>query len=158
ESMLDQALDGFTHKVADILGAERASLFLLDRERDELWSKAALDADGRSFTIRIPRDRGIVGSVVSSGQTVHVADAYTDSRFDPSTDQETGFHTRNIFCIPLMDQSGEVFGAAQLLNKRGGAEFQRSDEDRFNELMQSMGVILSSWAAMVARRDPAPPE
>ena len=152
ESMLEQALEGFTQKVADILDAARASLFLLDRERDELWSKAALDADGRSFTIRIPRDRGIVGSVVSSGRSVNVPDAYADSRFDPSADRETGFRTRNIFCIPLLDQSGEVFGAAELLNKRGGAEFQRSDEDRFCELMQSMAVILASWSTMGAKR------
>ncbi|MCH2172546.1 GAF domain-containing protein [Myxococcota bacterium] len=151
--MLDQALDAFTQKVADILDAERATLFLLDREHDELWSKTALDAEGRSFTIRIPSDRGIVGSVVSSGRGVNVSDAYADPRFDSSTDQETGFRTRNVFCTPLLDPSGEVFGAAQLLNKRGGVDFDRADEDRFDELMKSMGVILASWASMAPRRE-----
>ena len=152
ESMLEQALDAFTHKIAQILDADRATLFLLDRERNELWSKAAKDAEGNSFTIRIPRDRGIVGAAVESGSTIHVPDAYADPRFDQATDRETGYRTRNILCIPLINQDGEVFGAAQLLNKKAGNDFEGSDEGRFGDLMHSMGVILESWRTMTERR------
>lgn len=148
ESMLEQAIDSFAHKIAQILEAERATVFLLDRERDELWSKAAKDAEGKSFTIRIPRDRGIVGATVTSGRSIHVPDAYQDPRFDQATDRETGYRTRNMLCIPLINQAGEVFGAAQLLNKAAGQAFEDSDERRFAELMGSMGVIVESWRTM----------
>lgn len=148
ESMLEQVLDAFTQKIAQILDADRATLFLVDRERNQLWSKAARDAEGNTFTIRIPRDKGIVGAAVNSGESIHVPDAYDDPRFDSSVDENTGYRTRNIFCVPLRNHAGEIFGAAQLLNKNDGTDFDSEDEDRFQELMQSMGVVLESWWAM----------
>ena len=155
ESMLEQALDAFTQKIAQILDADRATLFLVDRERNELWSKAARDAEGNTFTIRIPRDRGIVGAAINSGESIRVPDAYDDPRFDSSVDESTGYRTRNIFCIPLRNQAGEVFGAAQLLNKNDGTDFDSADEEQFQGLMQSMGVVLESWWAMGQRHGEA---
>ena len=75
-------------------------------------------------------------------------DAYQDPRFDQTTDRETGYRTRNLLCIPLINQAGEVFGAAQLLNKAADQAFEPSDESRFSELMSSVGVILESWRTM----------
>ena len=106
----------------------------------------------RAETLRIPRDRGIVGAAVNSGEAVNVRDAYEDPRFNRAVDQATGYRTRNIFCIPLRDKNGEVFGAAQLLNKKSGDDFDSDDEDRFEELMKSMGVVLESWWSMSQSR------
>jgi putative ABC transport system ATP-binding protein len=145
ESMLDQVLDAFTRKIGELLGADRASLFLLDEDRGELWSKVARDAEGDSFEIRIPRDRGIVGAVASSGQSVLVPDAYADARFDQSADRRSGYRTRSILSVPLLDQHKEVFGVAQMLNRLDGQPFDDHDERRFIEFMNSMSVILESW-------------
>jgi hypothetical protein len=40
---------------------------------------------------------------------------------------------------------------AQALNRRDGSSFDERDQERFRELMDSVGVILESWRQMSAR-------
>jgi hypothetical protein len=148
ESMLEQLLEAFSWKIGELLDADRASLFLLDEGRGELWSKVARDAQGEPFEIRIPRSSGIAGAVAATGHTENVSDAYADPRFDRSTDDETGYRTRSMLCLPLLDREDRLFGVAQILNRRDGKPFDRSDEERFGAFMRSIGVILLSWARM----------
>ena len=143
ESMLEQALEIFTHKIVGVLGAERGSLLLLDAERGELWSKVTTDEG--SFEIRIPRDSGIAGAVVTEGAPQNVPDAYADPRFNPEVDRESGVTTRNLLAVPLRDAAGEVFGVAEILNKLEGEAFDDDDLRRFEELVASMSLILASW-------------
>ena len=157
ESMLEQVLEAFTLKIGELLGADRATLFLLDEERGELWSKVAAGAAGE---IRIPRGAGIAGAVAESGETLNIPDARADPRFDASIDRASGYTTRSLLCVPLRDAQGRVFGAAQMLNKRDGLLFDADDEERFQDFMASVGVILESWWRMAratrAPFDPAP--
>jgi putative ABC transport system ATP-binding protein len=157
ESMLEQSLEAFTFKIGRIMRAGRASLWLLDEGRGELWSKVARDARGKSFEIRIPRNKGIAGAVASTGKILNIRDAYADPRFDPSADRKSGYRTRNLLCVPLLDSHSEVFGVAQLLNKEGEHPFDAADERRFREFMDSMGVILESWWRMSNRELPPAP-
>ena len=151
EGLLDAMLVAFTHKIGDLLGADRASLFLLDAESGELWSKAARDAGGELFEIRVPRGKGIAGAVAESGEPVALADAYTDPRFDPSADRASGYRTRSVLCVPIRDLDGRVFAVAQALNKRDGGNFEAADLRRFREWMASLGVLLESWWRMSGR-------
>jgi adenylate cyclase len=148
ESMLEQVIEAFTEKIVDLIDAERGTLFLLDEERGELWSKVATTEKGPMFEIRIPRSSGIAGAVASSGKSLNISDAYADPRFDRSVDDTSGFRTRSILCLPLLDQQGHVLGVAQILNKRGDQPFDTSDELRFREFISSMGIILESWWKM----------
>jgi len=145
ESMLDQALGAFANRIGRMLRADRCSLWLIDRENGELWSKVARDAGDKPVALRIPMDKGIAGSVATSGATLNIPDAYADPRFDATTDERTGYRTRNILCVPLLDSHGAVFGVAQLLNKEGPKPFDADDESQFRDFMESMGVILESW-------------
>ena len=70
EGLLDAMLVAFTRKIGDLLGADRASLFLLDAANGELWSKAARDAGGELVEIRIPRGKGIAGAVAESERVI----------------------------------------------------------------------------------------
>ncbi len=56
-----------------LLEADRATLFLLDEAKGELWSKVAEGVDG---TIRVPVSAGIVGAVARSAALVNIPDAY----------------------------------------------------------------------------------
>jgi putative ABC transport system ATP-binding protein len=155
ESMLEQVLEAFTRKIGALLGADRATLFLLDEARGELWSKVAAGAAGE---IRIPRTSGIAGAVAASGETLNIPDARADPRFDPSVDRASGYTTRQLLCVPLLDSQRRVFGVAQMLNKRGDLPFDAADEERFQEFMASVGVILESWWRMAqAKRPPGGP-
>ncbi len=116
ESMLEQVLDAFTLKIGALLEADRATLFVKDEARGELWSKVAAQEE----EIRIPIERGIAGHVVRTGQAKNVADAYSEPLFDRSIDAATGYRTHSLLCMPILDSSGRVFAVIQLLNKSGG--------------------------------------
>jgi adenylate cyclase len=138
----------FTRRIGDTLNADRASLFLVDEAKGELWSKVARDVGGEIFEIRIPLGKGIAGAVAASGKTLNIPDAYRDSRFEPAVDRSSGYRTKTVLCVPLFDSESRVFGVAQLLNKAGGGPFDIADEGRFREFMASMGLILESWWRM----------
>jgi putative ABC transport system ATP-binding protein len=152
ESMLDAMLEAFTRKIGEILAADRASLFLLDAVRDELWSKGARGRRGEPVEIRIPRGAGIAGAVAASAQPLNLTDAHDDPRFDAGADRRTGYRTRSLLCVPLRAGDGSVFAVAQALNKRGGGPFDDQDQKRFEDLMASLGVLLESWWRMTEQR------
>ena len=148
-SMLERGLFAFTRKLAQLLDADRASLFLV--EGDELVLKVAehLDEMGE---IRIPLGSGIAGAVAQSGAAIRIDDAYADPRFNRDVDKRTGYTTRSILSLPVKDMDGEVFAVAQLLNRRDGQPFDAEDEQRFAEFVQSLGVIFETQLDM-SRRD-----
>ena len=89
-----------------------------DPEAGELFSRVA-QGEGLA-EIRVSDSEGIVGSVFSSGVTEIIADAYGDPRFNPEVDRRTGYRTRNLLSVPLRNQTGQVMGVTQVLNKRSG--------------------------------------
>jgi adenylate cyclase len=126
ERSLDALLQKIMHKACEVLDADRATLFLVDEAKQELWSKVAQGA--HMSEIRIPLTAGIAGHVARSGETVNIADAYQDPRFDVDVDRRTGYHTRTILCMPMRNREGRILGVLQLLNKRRGA-FTAADEE-----------------------------
>ncbi|KAI8925193.1 hypothetical protein BC831DRAFT_436089 [Entophlyctis helioformis] len=97
----------------ELVTAERCTLFMLDREKEELWSTVAQG----SGEIRIPMNKGIAGHVAMTGETLNIPDAYADSRFNREVDMRTGFRTRNILCMAMFDQHQEIIGVTQVINK-----------------------------------------
>jgi len=140
-SMLERGLFAFTRKLAQLLDADRASLFL--REGDELVLKVAEHIQEMG-EIRIPVGSGIAGAVAQSGEAIRIDDAYADPRFNRDVDRQTGYTTRSILSLPVKNMDGEVFAVAQLLNRRDGQPFDEHDEQRFSEFLQSLGVIFET--------------
>lgn len=127
----------------DLMQADRSTLFLLSKETGELWTKVA-KADGTTLVeIRIPANRGIAGYVASTGETLNITDAYTDPRFDPTTDKTTGYLTRNILCMPVYNAKGELIGVTQLINKNQGS-FSNSDEQFLKAFNAQAGIALQN--------------
>jgi adenylate cyclase len=145
--MLEQVLEAFTLKIGELLRADRATLFVVDRERGELWSKVVEQAQ----EIRIPLASGIAGRVAATGQPLNIADAYADPLFNKAVDEATGYRTRTILCMPILDSGGRVFAVMQLLNKAGGQPFEARDEELFHDFTGRMGVILETWTSMRER-------
>ncbi len=121
----------FTRQVGELLDAERASLFLVDRDRQQLVLRVAQDMpDGDD--VRIPLGSGIAGAAAPDAARSCASTTPTPTR--ASTRRSTprpGFRTRSILCLPLQDRSGEVFAVAQLLNRRDGRPFDDDDERRY---------------------------
>jgi HD-GYP domain-containing protein (c-di-GMP phosphodiesterase class II)/amino acid transporter len=121
-------LDGLLHLLVDVarnvLQADRCSVFLLDKEAGELWSRVASGAP----EIRVPSHKGIVGETITNNRVVNIHDAYKDPRFNPEVDKTTGYATKNLLTAPMRNNKGEVIGAFQVLNKRNGP-FTANDEE-----------------------------
>ena len=108
------------------LGVERGTLFFVDEAKGEIWAR--IPTEGEVSEIRLPMGKGIAGTVAATGETVIAHDAWSDPRFDPSTDKRSGFRTRSILCVPIRNRSGRIVGVLQLLNKKEG-EFGAADLD-----------------------------
>ena len=108
-----------------MLKADRSTLFLNDEKTNELWSQVGTGLD--AIQIRLPNHLGIAGAVFTSGKTINIPYAYADLRFNPAFDKKTGYFTRSILCVPVVNKDGKVIGVTQVLNKRGGP-FNEEDE------------------------------
>jgi putative ABC transport system ATP-binding protein len=143
-SKLDLILQTLSVKIAQILQAEQVTFFVVNRVKQTLWSKNARGKGGELISIEIPLTAGIAGTVATTGQSINIPEPYTDSRFNPQVDRDTGFQTRNILCLPMLDSNNEVFAVVQALNKKGDLAFEQEDEERFFNLTRSLGFALQS--------------
>jgi putative ABC transport system ATP-binding protein len=150
ESMLEQVIEAFTLKVGQIVAADRATLFLLDEASGELWSKVAQSDGGKPLEIRIPGRTGVAGQVATTAQTLNIRDAYSEPLFNSAIDVQTGYRTRTILCVPILDRREHVIGVVQLLNKTGEASFTAEDEQQVSTFAGTLGVVLESWRQMRA--------
>ncbi len=107
------------------LKATRGTIYLIDWEKKELWSKVL---KGKELVeIRLPVGTGIAGHVAKTGKTVNLKDAWKDKRFFSGFDVRTGFQTKTMLCVPMRDRNGKVIGVFQILNKKRGT-FDHNDE------------------------------
>lgn len=120
EKDLDRLLDLVIEQACRTLHCERASLFLYDAERHELYSRNVTQLE-QIEEIRVPEGTGIVGLAARERRTVHVADPYRHPLFNADFDRRTGFRTRNILAAPLISWNEEkLLGVLQLLNREEG--------------------------------------
>lgn len=144
ETLLEQILEAFTLKIGQILQADRTTIFLVDEEKQLLWSKVAQGEGEKYLEIRVPLNVGIAGHVATTGEYLNIPDAYSHHLFNPEVDRQTGYSTRNILCMPILSTKKRVVAVAQLLNKKSGLPFDQDDEHQFLEFANSMGIILES--------------
>ncbi len=138
---LDSLIQKIVGKISEILNAERSTLFLLDEEKNELWSKVA---QGMEMTeIRMPASAGLAGHVVRTRETLNIPDAHADPRFNAEQDRQTGFRTTTVLCCPVINMKGEIIGVTQAMNKREAA-FDREDEEVLRALSSQISVALEN--------------
>jgi len=130
-------LKEITAAATHVLHAERCSVWLLDRARDELLLEVADDLE----KVRIPLGKGLIGSCARDLALINVPDCYADPRFDPSVDRRSGFRTRCSLTLPLVHHDGTVVGAMQVLNAHRGA-FDANDEALARALAAQCAVAL----------------
>ncbi len=128
-------------EVTRLLGAERSTLFLYDDKVGELWSKVG---EGLGATeLRMKAGAGIAGHAFTTGEIVNIAHAYADLRFNPAFDKETGFFTRSILCVPIINKHGKTIGVTQVLNKMSGP-FTSEDESRLKAFCAQVSIALEN--------------
>jgi eukaryotic-like serine/threonine-protein kinase len=138
---IDAVLAILGETAARLVAAERSTIYMLDPDKAELWSRTAM-GDGVG-EIRVPLGTGIAGMVALTGETLILDDPYTDIRFNQEIDKRTGYRTRNMMTMPLKSATGTILGVFQLLNKRQG-RFGRDDVELLTTLAASAAVALEN--------------
>jgi len=146
---LDALLRDMATVTTQILDADRATIFIVDRDRAEIWSKVALGTGAGE--IRQAVGVGIAGTVAATGETINIADAYEDPRFNPEPDHRTGYRTKTLLTFPMTGQNDRVIGVFQVVNKNGGGEFTTDDEETLSSLGASAAVAVEN-AQLVAEQ------
>ena len=134
QTLFDEACDS----ACDFMQADRATLFLIDRAKDEVWSQVA---HGHGAEIRCKIGVGIAGHVAETGEMVNIHDAYKDKRFNPEVDRKSGYRTKSILSASVLEASGEIIGVLQLINKDGG-EFTEEDEETMVRLCDTLAAAV----------------
>lgn len=124
---IEDTLPEISEEAKAIMNAERCSIFIVDHSTNMLWSKLS-DGVGK---IVLGMETGIVGETVRTKLPILVNNPYEDSRFSSKIDDKSGFVTRNILAVPILNSKQEVIGVIQMLNKYNG-DFTYEDEGVMN--------------------------
>lgn len=156
-----------TTRIATLVGCERATLWLIEpapihddplSHESEVQLVAQLPTEQATAEVKIPLGRGLAGWVADNNRAINVKDAYKDPRFDPRTDELTGFRTSSVVCLPLVDPHHKsprgmpgptrahtthhgVLGVVQALNKRDGY-FNPADEELLRACAEQSAILL----------------
>ncbi|MBE9066944.1 GAF domain-containing protein, partial [Leptolyngbya cf. ectocarpi LEGE 11479] len=121
EEVLKRIIDA----AKDLMSADRGTLWLLDCDRNELWSRIQFD-NGRVEEIRLKVGEGFAGEVAKSHEPLNIPfDLYNhpDSARAQATDATSGYRTCSLLCMPILNQDGELIGVTQLVNKKKAGHY-----------------------------------
>ncbi|HAA28027.1 MAG TPA: adenylate/guanylate cyclase domain-containing protein [Cyanobacteria bacterium UBA8553] len=161
ETIFSEMLSAITLKIGELLAADRTTIYILDEEKNELWSTVTKDDGTGSIRIRVAVGQGIAGKVASSKQVINIPfNCYKERRSSAAkeADHKTGYRTYSLLALPLLNEQGELMAVVQLVNKlkstcrfeaplaekvdRQG--FTQEDEVLFEEFSPLIRLILES--------------
>jgi len=141
EIAIDELLERIVDHIAEAMQADRGTIYLLDRGKGELFSKAAHLPELEE--IRLKLGQGVAGHVAETGVVLNVPAATDEKRFYEGVDRQTGYRTESLLVAPMRDQGGDVIGVVQLLNKVGGP-FSRDDEVTLERLAEQAALAIEA--------------
>ena len=141
ELKLQPLLTKIVAAVTELLKADRSTVFLYDAKAHQLFSFLAEGL--AAVEIRIPANAGLAGNCFTCGELLNIPDAYADPRFNQQVDQETGYRTRNLLCVPIRNREDERLGVVQVINKAHGA-FNQEDERRLRVFAAQVAIAIEN--------------
>ena len=126
--------------VTEVMNAERTSLYVVDWDRNEIWTKVSEGVK----QIRLPIGYGISGQVAKTGEMFNITDAWELPYFDRSFDIKNNFRTKSVLCIPIKSHQGRIIGVLQVINKKGKELFDEEDEVFLRGLTSQVGIALEN--------------
>ncbi len=138
---LDDVLQNIVSVATNITKADRGTLYLIDKDKGEIWSKVVMGNELKEIRLKI--GDGIAGWVAQTGEIVNIKDVQNDSRFKASFDKSSGYQTKTMICFPIRNAEGEIIGVHQLLNS-GNGEFTQLDETFLNAISIHAAIALEN--------------
>mmetsp|Transcript_15828 Transcript_15828/g.35200 ORF Transcript_15828/g.35200 Transcript_15828/m.35200 type:complete len:841 (-) Transcript_15828:73-2595(-) len=130
----DAAVSRFTSSICKLLECERAAVWFLDRKRQVLWTRVRPSCEGSStviLTAAVPKADSEINSLLfaayCSKESIFTAAAQEDSRFDRTMDGATGFTTKNMLTVPVVNKRNRVVAVVQVANHLKSQTFKYDD-------------------------------
>lgn len=144
ERNLEKLLPLMMKEISFLLDADRSSLFLIDWESQQLWTKYAEGMENNRIEVGLKM--GLAGQCVLTRKIINVASAYDSYFFNAGIDKQTGFRTQSVLCAPIFNQKQEVTGALEFLNKKSGV-FTGQDEEKIARFAET--IIACDYASQL---------
>ncbi len=144
---IDDVLQNIIDVGIDLTNCDRGTLYIVDKAKNEIWSKIAIGSETREIRLKI--GEGLAGHVALTGVTLNINDVQSDKRFNREYDLESGYETRNMICFPIKNRDKKIIGVLQLINSKTGA-FTKLDEE-FLEAISIQSAIAIQNAEMVEK-------
>ncbi len=138
---IDEVLKNIVEVATSLTNADRGTLYILDRERSELWSLIAMGSEKKE--IRLKLGEGLAGYVGKTGDILNIKDARMDPRFRSDFDKASGYITKTVLTFPIKNNKEEIIGVLQLLNS-GNGEFSKLDEELLNAMSIHAALALQN--------------
>ncbi|MCS7192039.1 MAG: GAF domain-containing sensor histidine kinase [Armatimonadetes bacterium] len=149
---LDNLLQDVLHIALDVVGADAGTLYLHNPEKDTLVFRYVVGEKANELMgLEIPSNRGIAGEVFHTGQPKITEDVTRAKSHLKDVDQKTGYQTRNMVTVPLMDIEGRPIGVIQALNKRDG-NFDEFDMETLSIVATLAGTAIETVRIQEERR------
>ena len=134
----EKFVESMLEEIIRILNAQRATVYLVNTEKNELEAVAALGIDKE--ILKFDYRKGIAGSVFTTGVSLNIDTTSDKVRFSQELDKITGLETKSIICSPIMNREDKIIGVIEVCNKRNEDRFLIEDE----KTMKVLALILSS--------------
>ncbi len=125
-----------------VVGAERASLYLLDEKAQELYFDVALGLPEDVQKMRFKLGEGIAGTCAKEGRSIIINDTANDPRHSKKADSKSGFITKSLLTCPMIIK-GKVIGVVQAINRIDG-EFLDSDRNNFEAFASQAAIAIEN--------------
>ncbi|XP_072524215.1 cone cGMP-specific 3',5'-cyclic phosphodiesterase subunit alpha' [Salminus brasiliensis] len=151
EAVMEKSMHKVIQRICMLVNADRCSYFTL-RARNGIpelatclfdvtpTSKFESNLVNPLAEIVFPTDIGIVGQIATTKKGVNVPDVKQNPKFSDFVDKQTGYTTKNMLAAPIMSGK-DPLGVLMALNKVGGTEFTKADEDLFNKYLNFASVV-----------------
>ena len=118
ELNMDVLLPLIAMQTTEALEADRASLYLVDEDTNDVWTKVAMG--------------------------LNIPDVYEDERFNQDWDKKTGYRTKSMLIWPMFRRDGSVQGVFQVINKLTADAFDAEDVELLEALASSASIAVGN--------------
>ncbi|MBK7104724.1 MAG: GAF domain-containing protein [Ignavibacteriae bacterium] len=139
----DDVLKNIVDVAVNLTNADRGTLYLVDDEKQEIWSKVLIADEIEEIRLKI--GEGLAGYCAKTGEVLNIHDTKIDERFERSFDDITGYNTKNMLVFPIKDKQEKIVGVLQLLNSIKG-QFSNQEKMFLNAISLNVAFALENAA------------
>ena len=138
---LEEALRISLGEVVKAVGAEAGTIWFYNKQGNGRIYPSFWIGGGDLTGLSLAPGEGIAGSVVEQRKTTIVKDCQKDKRWAGRFDKATGFVTKSMICVPLINKY-EVIGCIQIINKKDGTLYNEADVKLAEDLAMLTAIAI----------------